>query len=143
MAQLTGRILGLDFGKRRIGLAISDALGYTAQPLGTYSRVRVREDIGYLAQLAEERGVTLFVFGDPKYMSGDQSRQSATMKEFAERLGQATKIPIVFWDERLTSSQAHRLLDEDGLSREQRKGKVDQIAAALILEGYMHSLEQE
>ena len=142
MAQLTGRILGLDFGKRRIGLAISDALGLTAQPLSTYTRTRVRQDIAYLVQLAQEREIVLFVFGDPKYMSGDESRQSASVKEFAARLQLSTRIPIIFWDERLTSTQAHRLLDEEGgLKREDRKGKVDQIAASLILDGYLISLE--
>jgi len=142
MAQPTGRILGLDFGKRRIGLAISDALGYTAQPLSTYTRTRIRQDITYLVQLAKQREIVLFVFGDPKYMSGDESRQSASVKEFAARLALSTPIPIVFWDERLTSTQAHRLLDEEGgLKREDRKGKVDQIAASLILDGYLVSLE--
>ena len=141
MPQPTGRILALDFGKRRIGLAISDALGYTALPLPTYLRVRVREDIAHLANFAREREVSVFVFGDPKYMSGDPSQQSKAVKEFALRLEQFSRIPIVFWDERLTSSQAHRVLDEYGLTREQRKGKVDQLAATLILEGYLHSLE--
>jgi putative Holliday junction resolvase len=141
MAQPSGRILGLDFGKRRIGLAISDPLGITAQPLPTYSRTRIREDLSALARLAREYQVTLFVFGDPKYMSGDESRQSESVKEFAERLHQQTQIPVHFWDERLTSSQAHRLLDESGFTREQRKGKVDAIAASLILEGYLQSLE--
>jgi len=143
MAQPFGRILGLDFGKRRIGLALSDPLGITVQPLPTYNRVRVREDIGYLAQLARDREITTFVFGDPKYMSGDLSRQSADVREFADRLALATKLPIVFWDERLTSSQAHRVLDEYGLNREERKGKVDQLAAAMILEGYLHSLDHQ
>ena len=95
MAQPSGRILALDFGKRRIGLAISDALGYTALPLPTYMRVRVREDIAYLANFAREREVTVFVFGDPKYMSGDPSQQSKAVKEFAERLGEATKAKIL------------------------------------------------
>jgi putative Holliday junction resolvase len=141
MAQPSGRILALDFGKRRIGLALSDPFGVTAQPLPTYSRVRVREDVAYLAQLAKDRDICTFVFGDPKYMSGDQSRQSEAVREFAARLEQATSLPIVFWDERLTSSQAHRVLDEYGLSREQRKGKVDQLAATMILEGYLQSLD--
>jgi putative Holliday junction resolvase len=143
MAQPFGRILGLDFGKRRIGLALSDPFGVTAQPLPTYTRVRVREDISYLAQLAREREVSLFVFGDPKYMSGDLSRQSEAVREFASRLEQFSTIPVVFWDERLTSSQAHRVLDEYGLSRQERKGKVDQLAATMILEGYLQSLDHQ
>lgn len=143
MAQPSGRILALDFGKRRIGLALSDPFGVTAQPLPTYSRVRVREDVAYLAQLAKDRDICTFVFGDPKYMSGDQSRQSEAVREFAARLEQVTNVPIVFWDERLTSSQAHRVLDEYGLTREQRKGKVDQLAATMILEGYLQSLDYQ
>lgn len=140
MAQLPGRILALDFGKRRIGLALSDLLGFTAQPLPTYNRTRVREDIAYLSRLARQHDVSLFVFGDPRYMSGDLSRQSEAVRDFATRLEQATHLPVTFWDERLTSSQAHRVLDEYGMTRRQRKGKVDQLAATLILEGYLQSL---
>ena len=143
MAQPSGRILALDFGKRRIGLALSDPFGVTAQPLPTYTRARIREDIAYLAELAREKEVSLFVFGDPKYMSGDLSKQSEAVREFATRLEQYTKLPILFWDERLTSSQAHRVLDEYGLTRQERKGKVDQLAATMILEGYLHSLDHQ
>jgi putative Holliday junction resolvase len=141
MAQLPGRILALDFGKRRIGLALSDLLGLTAQPLPTYTRTRVREDISYLSRLARDHAVALFVFGDPRYMSGDLSRQSEAVRDFASRLEQNTHIPIAYWDERLTSSQAHRVLDEYGMTRQERKGKVDQLAATLILEGYLQSLD--
>jgi putative Holliday junction resolvase len=141
MAQLPGRILALDFGKRRIGLAVSDVLGITAQPLPTYVRTRLREDIQFLAKLVREQEVARLVFGDPKYMSGDLSRQSEAVREFAERLGETTRVEVVFWDERLTSSQAHRVLDEYGMTREERKGKVDQLAATLILEGYLQSLD--
>lgn len=133
--------MALDFGKRRIGLALSDPMGVLARPLPTYNRTRVREDIAYLARLAREEQVGLFVFGDPKYMSGDLSQQSEQVREFASRLEAATSIPIHFWDERLTSSQAHRVLDEYGLTRQERKGKVDQLAATMILEGYLASLE--
>ncbi len=143
MAQLPGRILALDFGKRRIGLALSDPFGLTAQPMPTYVRTRVREDIAFLARLAKQQDVTLFLFGDPKYMSGDLSRQSEAVREFAGRLQQLSGLPVEFWDERLTSSQAHRVLDEYGMSREQRKGKVDQLAATLILEGYLQSLDHQ
>lgn len=141
MAQLIGRILALDYGKRRIGLAISDALGITAQPLPTFNRGRVREDLAALSKLAKDREVTLFLVGDPKYMSGDLSPLAADAREFAARLETLSGIGVKFWDERLTSSQAHRLLDEEGLKREDRKGKVDAIAAALLLESYLHSLD--
>lgn len=83
------------------------------------------------------------VFGDPKYMSGDMSPLSKAMREFAGKLAEQTGIEPVFWDERLTSSQAHRLLSEERLTREERKGKVDSIAATLLLESYLQSLSYE
>lgn len=136
-----GRVLAFDFGKRRIGLAISDPLGITAQGLPTFERKRLREDLAKLAKLARDMKVGLFLFGNPKYMSGDESQQSAQVKEFAERLGEMAEIPVMYWDERFTSAQAHRLLGEEGMKRENRKGKVDQIAATLILQDYLESLD--
>ncbi|MDX2268489.1 MAG: Holliday junction resolvase RuvX [Bryobacter sp.] len=141
MTQPNGRILALDYGKRRIGLAISDPLGITAQSLPTFTRGRIREDFARLKSLIAEKEVRLLVFGDPKYMSGDESPLSAEMKEFALHLQQETNLPVVYCDERLTSSQAHRLLSEEGMKREDRKGKVDRIAAVLILQSYLSSLE--
>ncbi len=141
--QLQGRILALDYGKRRIGLAISDALGITAQPLPTFQRGRLREDLSSLVRLIREREVARLVFGDPKYMSGDMSPLAEAMREFAGKLREQTGIEPIFWDERLTSSQAHRLLSEEGMTREERKGKVDSIAATLILESYLQSLSYE
>ena len=83
--QTFGRILALDLGKRRIGLALSDPLRITAQGIDTFLRVRVREDLETLAALAQERGVTEFLFGEPLHMSGDESRQSAYTHEFVDR----------------------------------------------------------
>ncbi len=141
MPQPNGRILALDYGKRRIGLAISDPLGITAQPLPTLLRRRIRDDLAQLAQLVRDREVTTVVIGDPKYMSGDLSPLALDARDFAARLQPHLGFAPVFWDERFTSSQAHRLLDEHGLSREERKGKVDSIAATLILESYLDSLK--
>jgi putative holliday junction resolvase len=141
MNDAAGRVLAFDFGKRRIGLAISDPLGITAQGLPTFERKRLREDLAKLAKLARDMKVGLFLFGNPKYMSGDESQQSAQVKEFAERLGELAAIPVLYWDERFTSAQAHRLLGEEGMKRENRKGKVDQIAATLILQDYLESLD--
>jgi putative Holliday junction resolvase len=138
-SQDIGRILALDYGKRRIGLAISDELGITAQPLPTYTRRRLREDLTYLKNLIAEKGIRLLVFGDPKYMSGDESPLGAEMKEFAARLEELAVQPVVFWDERLTSSEAHRMLSGEKLTRQERKGKVDSIAAILILQSYLHA----
>lgn len=141
MMNPAGRVLAFDFGKRRIGLAISDPLGITAQGLPTFERKRLREDLSSLAKLVRDQKVALLLFGNPKYMSGDESQQSAQVREFAGRLAEITSIPVLYWDERFTSAQAHRLLGEEGMKRENRKGKVDQIAATLILQDYLESLD--
>ena len=138
--QVTGRVLALDFGKKRIGLAISDELGITAQGMETFQRTNVRSDLDGLAALAAERGVTLLLFGDPLHMSGDASRQGQHTREFAERLGRRTGIPVQFWDERLTSVEANRVLRESGISIEKRAQAVDRLAAVILLESYLDSL---
>lgn len=135
-----GRILALDVGKRRIGLAISDELGITAQGLETLQRTRIRDDLDRLAQLAEERGVALFLIGEPLHMSGDASRQGQYTHEFADRLGERTGLPVQFWDERLTSVQAERVLRESGISIEKRAKAVDRLAAVILLESYLDSI---
>ena len=132
-----GRVLALDLGKKRIGLAISDPLGITAQGLDTLQRTRVREDIEALASLASARGVNEFLFGEPLHMSGDVSRQSTYTHEFAERLNRFTAIPVRFWDERLTSVEANRVLRESGISIEKRARAVDRLAAVILLESYL------
>jgi len=133
------RILALDVGKKRIGLAISDALGISAQGLPTFQRTRIRDDIRLLTELAREREVALFLIGRPLHMSGAESRQSTYTAEFAERLAKAAGIPIAYWDERLTSVEAARILREGNASIEQRKAAIDKLAAVLLLESYLDS----
>jgi putative Holliday junction resolvase len=133
------RILALDVGKKRIGLAISDALGISAQGLPTFQRTRIRDDIRLLTELAREREVALFLIGRPLHMSGAESRQSAYTAEFAERLAEAAGIPVAYWDERLTSVEAARILREGNASIEQRKAAIDKLAAILLLESYLDS----
>ena len=143
---IPGRILALDYGKRRIGLAISDALGVTAQGLDTLRRTRIRDDFNRLAALASEHDVALLLFGDPLHMSGERSRGSEEVREFAARLGEKTGIPVEFWDERLTTKEANRVLRESGLdTRNRRTNAVDRLAAVLLLESYLEwrSLQQE
>jgi len=135
-----GRILALDLGKRRIGLALSDPLRITAQGIDTYQRTRVRDDLEGLASLAEERGVTEFLFGEPLHMSGDESRQSTYTHEFAERLASRTGLPVSFWDERWTSVEAGRVLRDSGISIEKRAKAVDQLSAVILLESYLDYL---
>jgi putative Holliday junction resolvase len=139
---MNGRILALDLGKKRIGLAVSDELGITAQGLETLQRTTIREDIARLVQLASERNVTMFVMGLPLHMSGDESRQAAYTRDFASRLETAAGLPVKFWDERMTSIQAERVLRASGISIEKRAKAVDRVSAVILLESYLDSLPQ-
>jgi putative Holliday junction resolvase len=131
------RIMAVDVGNRRIGLAVTDDLGITAQGLRTLDRTSKRRDLETLKKIARKYEVGEVVVGRPVHMSGDASGQSNKVEKFARELGEALQLPIHFYDERLTSWEAHELLDREGLSREEKKGKVDQIAATLILQGYL------
>lgn len=133
----TGRILALDVGKKRIGLAISDPLGLTAQGLPTLHRGRIRDDLNTLKALAEEREVETLLVGRPLHMSGTESRQSGYTEEFAGRLQSYLRLPVVFWDERLTSAEAERHLRETGTPTDRHTGNLDRMAAILLLESYM------
>jgi putative Holliday junction resolvase len=135
----TGRILALDVGKKRIGLAVSDALGISAQGLPTFERTRIRDDLRQLTKLIHDREVTLLLAGNPLHMSGSESRQAVYTREFANRLSEESGIPVVFWDERLTSVQAERILREARATIEQRKKAVDKLSAVLLLESYLEA----
>jgi putative holliday junction resolvase len=132
-----GRILALDVGKKRIGLAVSDALGISAQGMPTFQRTRIRDDFRRLAELIREREITMLLVGKPLHMSGDESRQSGYTREFGERLRQESGLPVVYWDERLTTVEAERVLREGGASLEERKKAVDRLSAVLLLESYL------
>ena len=134
------RILALDFGKRRIGLALSDELGITAQGLETLQRTNIREDIQRLAQLIAEKNVSLILMGNPLHMSGAESRQAEHVRDFAGRLGDRTGVKVEFWDERLTTVAAQRVLKESGISIQKRAQAVDRLAAVILLESYLDSL---
>jgi putative Holliday junction resolvase len=132
-----GRVLALDYGKRRIGLAISDELGLTAQGLETFERTTVREDLKRLAGLAREHGAGLILMGDPVHLSGRQGRQSEKVREFAERLSETAGVPVEFWDERLTTVEAQRVLKDSGISSRKRAKAVDRLSAVLLLSSYL------
>jgi len=134
---ISSRVLALDFGKRRIGLAISDEIGITAQGLETLQRTTLREDLTRLANLAVEKHVELILMGDPLHMSGHQGKQSEKVREFAGRLGEKTGLSVEFWDERLTSKEAERVLRQSGISIEKRARAVDKLAAVILLESYL------
>ena len=134
------RILALDLGKKRIGLAISDPLGITAQGLPNLVRVRKRADFAALEQLIRERQVGLILMGNPINMRGDEGRQSAWVREFAQALEKRTGLPVKFWDERLTSVEANRVLRSSGISIEKRAAAVDRLSAVILLQSYLDSL---
>ncbi len=134
-----GRILALDLGRRRIGLAVSDELFLTAQGLPTLERTNIREDLGRLARLVAERQVTLILIGNPVHMNGTEGAGSAWVREFAEKLEKCVACPIRLWDERLTTVEATRVLRESGISREKRGNAVDRLAAVILLQNYLES----
>lgn len=134
-----GRILALDLGKKRIGLAISDELGITAQGLDTLERNGRREDIEALRRLAAERGVTKILIGDPLHMSGDASRQGDYTREFASELQRKTGLGIEFRDERWTSREAERTIRGAGVANRARKPTIDKLSAVILLQSYLDS----
>ncbi|MGL4624639.1 MAG: Holliday junction resolvase RuvX [Culicoidibacterales bacterium] len=136
------RIIGLDVGTKTVGIAISDAMGWTAQGVDT---VRFRSEqyedavqavLAHIATLKPER----IVIGMPKNMDGSIGHAGERTKLFAELLAQQSELPIVFWDERLSSIQAERMLLEADLSRKKRKQVIDKMAAVVILKSYLDSL---
>ncbi len=133
------RVLAVDYGKKRIGLAVSDPLGLTAQGLDTLFRTRVREDLETLAALVRDREVNLILFGNPLRLNGADSEASRGVREFAARLGERTGVTVEFWDERLTSFEAEETLKELGVSTQRHTGNVDRMAAILLLRSYLEA----
>jgi len=129
--------MGLDVGDRRIGVAVSDPLGLTAQPVMTLVRTNRRQDLKSLQRLIRKYDCAEIVVGNPLYMSGDQSPQAAKAQAFAQMLREETSLPVHLWDERLTTTEAHRHLHAAGRAGSEHKAVVDQVAAVLILEGYL------
>ena len=134
------RILALDVGRRRIGLAVSDELGITAQGLATLERTRLREDLAALAHLAAERGARRFLVGNPVNMSGREGRQAAWVRQFAEALRARTGLEVQLWDERLTTVEAQRVLRASGIGIEKRARAIDRLSAVILLQSYLDSL---
>jgi putative holliday junction resolvase len=127
----------MDVGSRRIGLAISDLLGITAQGLDTLQRRNKRTDFAQLQRVIREHDVGEIVMGLPLRMSGAEGIQAEKMQAFAEDIRRRFKLPVHLWDERLTSAQANRLLRETDMSIKRRGAVVDQMAAVLILQSWM------
>lgn len=131
------RILGLDYGETRIGLAVSDIFGIVATPLETISERDRQKQLEAVARVAKDKGAEKLVFGHPKRMDGSLGHRAEYTEAFAKDLSALTGLPYELWDERLSSAEAHRILEDGGVSGKKRKTKVDKIAAVLILQGWL------
>jgi len=136
---VSGRILALDLGRKRIGLALSDPLGISAQGLETLQRTTIREDIAALEAIARQHDVKLILLGHPLNMNGTEGRQARYTSDFAERLTERTGLPVRFWDERMTSIEAGRVLRDSGISIEKRAKAVDRLSAVILLASFLDS----
>ncbi len=136
------RILGLDHGQRRIGVAISDELGLTAQPLLTITHTNQRNDLRSVGRLLRRYACTAIVIGWPIHLSGDRSPRAQAAEKFADALRVEFDLPVHLWDERLSTAEAHRHLDAVGRGLRDRKDVIDQIAAMLILQSWLDAHRQ-
>jgi putative Holliday junction resolvase len=134
------RILAIDYGTRRMGIAISDELQIIAQPLEYIPAEPFNQFLERLKQLIREKEVALILVGLPRNMDGSYGPAALKVQEFVAVLKDAIAAPIKTWDERLTSAQANRFLLQAGVRRDKRKQKVDQTAAAILLQSYLDSL---
>jgi putative Holliday junction resolvase len=137
--EVAGRILAIDYGSRRMGLAVSDLLGITSQGIETLQRKNKRSDFSRLGQIIREYDVREIVLGNPLRMSGEEGTQSEKVARFAEELRQKFKLPVHLWDERLTSAEANRVLRESEISIQKRAQAVDRMAAVLILQSFLQA----
>jgi len=131
------RIMGLDIGSKTIGVAISDPLGLTAQGLTTIRRQNREVDLAALKKLTQQYGVEQLVVGLPRNMNGTCGPQAARVRHFAGKIERELGLPVHFYDERLTTVAAGKVLLEADLSRKNRRKVVDQVAATFILQGFL------
>ena len=144
MGIISMRIMGLDYGSKTVGVAISDPLGITAQGLETLTRKdenKLRKTCARIEALIEEYQVEKIVIGLPKHMNNDIGIRAEKSMEFAEMLKRRTGLEVQMWDERLTTMEAERTLIESNIRREDRKKYIDKIAAVFILQGYLDSVK--
>lgn len=135
--ELRRRVLGIDFGQARIGVAVSDELGMLAHPLETIPGARLDAAARRIAELAREKDAEQVVLGMPRHMNGDAGAAAAEVTAFADRLRPLLSCPLVLWDERLTTTAAHRALRDSGRRTRETRGVVDQVAAQMILQGFL------
>ena len=137
-----GKLLGVDYGDRRTGLAISDISGFLASGIGYIRESGMKNTAIRVAKEAKERGATGIVVGLPKNMDGTEGPRAEKARQFAELLREASGLEVTFWDERRTTIEAHSILHATGKKEKKHKGKVDAVAASLMLEGYLGSLRR-
>ena len=144
------RVLGLDYGSKTVGVAVSDPLGLTAQGVETVWRKqenKLRRTLARIEEIISEYQVTEIVLGYPKNMNNTVGERAEKSLEFKEMLERRTGLPVIMWDERLTTMAAARTLEETGVHKEDRKQYLDQVAAVFILQGYLdaaaHKKEQQ
>ena len=138
------RILGLDFGSKTVGVAVSDGLLLTAQGVETIERKdenKLRKTCARIEELIAEYEITEIVLGLPKNMNNTEGERVEKTKAFGEMLERRTGLPVHYWDERLTTVAAEQILIESGVRRENRKSVIDKVAAGLILQGYLDCLK--
>ena len=133
------RILGIDYGDKNIGLAVSDPLLLTAQSLGKYKKKTAAEDAAYFKQLFSRYDIKEVVIGLPLRMDGSEGSRADITRRFGRWLKKVLDIPVIFWDERLTTKEALDLLSQRGTGLKEKKQKVDQVSAALILSSYLEN----
>lgn len=138
-----GRILAIDYGSRRMGLAVCDPLGITAQGLETLQRRNKRADFAELQRVISDYAIREIVVGLPLKMSGEQGSQAEKVAQFADELRERFNLPVHLWDERLTSAEANRMLRSADLSIEKRARAVDRVAAVLILQSFLQARESQ
>lgn len=139
------RVMGLDYGSKTVGVAISDPLGVTAQGLETIVRKeenKLRQTLARIEELVREYEVEKIVLGFPKNMNNTIGERAEKSLELKEKLERRIGIPVIMWDERLTTVEAERTLIESKVRREDRKKYIDKIAAVFILQGYLNSLDK-
>jgi len=133
-----GRLLGVDYGTVRIGLAVSDPDRIIASPLATYSRRDPRTDVQYFRELVQTETLVGLVVGLPVHLSGREGQKATEARAFGKWLAEATGLPLVFYDERFTTVQAESALWEAGLTHKRRKDRRDRVAAQMLLQAYLN-----
>ena len=138
-----GRLLGIDYGTKRVGVAVSDLFQKLASPLHNYQRNGIQADTRFFRNIAEEYEAVGLIVGLPLHLSGDESQKSVEAREYAAWLSDITGLPVEFQDERFSSAQAETLLLEANLTKKQRTVRMDKLAAQILLQSFLDARQQD